>query len=337
MPTPIPIGTLLGEAVCYACYAPGDIPSLARLALWSRIAQGGSGGISGAIVLTRPGETNVINPAMGEYMFDTQTWVTMAINNVDPGVGVQFDNAPNLISVTITNQPLLFYIFVDFSPTLATITMTNVGYLGDIEFAGNPGLTTLSFPITSCGYLGIFSDVNLTSLSLTALDHTDSDLDLFGNFKMSSLNLGVLKVVSGHINLNNSNAMTAISLPSLLNFSGAFSVSTCPLLTSLNVSAMTSRSSGGVGQTFDIAINGALTTVSFPALWPFVDAFDFNATGCALNVATVNAILVSALAAVPAITGIVIDLSGGTSAAPTGAGAAAKIALNLAGNTVTTN
>lgn len=336
MPTPIPIGTLLGEAACYACYAPGDIPSLARLALWSRIAQGG-GGISGAIVLTRPGETNVINPAMGEYDFEAQTWVTMAINNVDPSVGVQFDNGPALTTVTITNQPVLFYIFVDFCPLLTSITMTNVGYLGDIEFAGNPGLTTLSFPITSCGFLGIFSDVNLASLSLASLDHTDSDLDLFGNFAMTSLNLGVLKVVSGHINLNNSNAITAISLPSLLNFSGAFSASTCPLMTSLNVSALTSRSSGGVGQTFDISVNGALTTVSFPALWPFVDAFNFNATGCALNVATVNAILVSAQAAVPPLTGITIDLSGGTSAAPTGAGAAAKIALNLAGNTVTTN
>lgn len=38
----IPIATLLSEATCYACAAPGDVPSLAKLALLSRIASGTS-------------------------------------------------------------------------------------------------------------------------------------------------------------------------------------------------------------------------------------------------------------------------------------------------------
>jgi len=37
--TPININTLLDEAKCYACYDPGDVPGLAKLALLSRISQ----------------------------------------------------------------------------------------------------------------------------------------------------------------------------------------------------------------------------------------------------------------------------------------------------------
>jgi len=41
----IPIADLLNEAVCYACYAPGSVPELAKLALLSRIASAASTGM----------------------------------------------------------------------------------------------------------------------------------------------------------------------------------------------------------------------------------------------------------------------------------------------------
>lgn len=37
----IAIATLLDEATCYACYAPGSVPELAKLALLSRMSQSG--------------------------------------------------------------------------------------------------------------------------------------------------------------------------------------------------------------------------------------------------------------------------------------------------------
>jgi hypothetical protein len=64
----------------------------------------------------------------------------------------------------------------------------------------------------------------------------------------------------------------------------------------------------------------------------------FNASGCALTEACVNAILVRAASFLPLVNNTIsIDISGGTSKAPSGAGAAAYIALTDAGNSVSTN
>lgn len=65
---------------------------------------------------------------------------------------------------------------------------------------------------------------------------------------------------------------------------------------------------------------------------------DLRVTGAALTEDIVNGILIRAASFLPlANNTISIDLSGGTSAAPTGAGAAAAAALVAAGNSITTN
>lgn len=84
-----------------------------------------------------------------------------------------------------------------------------------------------------------------------------------------------------------------------------------------------------------IQINGStLANLSFPKYVPGDNEVD-DFSGNALNVASVNGILVQ-WALNTSFVGT-LDLSGGTSAAPTGAGAAAKTALTTQGATVTTN
>lgn len=68
---------------------------------------------------------------------------------------------------------------------------------------------------------------------------------------------------------------------------------------------------------------------------------NFTATACAISTANVNALLVKLLALANSVTYVgtpgTIDLSGGTSGAPSGAGAAAVISLGLLGWTVLHN
>lgn len=83
-------------------------------------------------------------------------------------------------------------------------------------------------------------------------------------------------------------------------------------------------------QVFSIAqgIEGGITAYSSTSI---------AITGAKLTVESVNNLLIQVLAVTPAVTSGTINLSGGTSAAPTGLGLAAKTALTTAGMTITTN
>jgi hypothetical protein len=78
----------------------------------------------------------------------------------------------------------------------------------------------------------------------------------------------------------------------------------------------------------------SLTTLATHAEWTAL--IGLVVSGCALTESSVNAILAT-LNSIPGLTGAYIDLSGGTSAAPTGQGITDYGALTLAGNTVTVN
>ena len=88
-------------------------------------------------------------------------------------------------------------------------------------------------------------------------------------------------------------------------------------------------------QNFDVHDN-QLTDVAAGFAVPTERSFDFNASNNALTETAVNAILVAFDTANPTAIGT-INLSGGTNAAPTGAGATAAASLIAKGWTVTTN
>ena len=96
----------------------------------------------------------------------------------------------------------------------------------------------------------------------------------------------------------------------------------------------------------DLSSNTALTNfrcydnqlTGFTGGWPSETTFAFNASNNALTETAVNLILTEADAAYASdATGTTINISGGTNAAPTGAGATAKASLIAKGATVTTN
>lgn len=80
--------------------------------------------------------------------------------------------------------------------------------------------------------------------------------------------------------------------------------------------------------------NTVLQTIDFSS-FVFSNGQSYDFSGNALDATTVNALL--ARAVLSGVTTCTIDLTGGSSSAPTGQGIADKTALNLAGNTVTTN
>lgn len=136
--------------------------------------------------------------------------------------------------------------------------------------------------------------------------------------------------------------LVSVDLPVLIGNPNItlLNVETCPVLTTLNIPFF----HFGIGQwCMDVTNNPSLTTVDVSgSAWDVhpLSAWQppaCNMTGCALSEDSVNALLIRAdLMKNPANPGS-INISGGTSAAPTGAGAAAKASLIAAGWAVTTN
>lgn len=106
-----------------------------------------------------------------------------------------------------------------------------------------------------------------------------------------------------------------------------------PKLTELTLTGL--KTDIGTGTSWEIQANVMLTDIDVTS-WQ-TPAGNIGFQGNAWSEATVNAILVKLDNIGWAAAGKNLELSGGTAAAPTGAGAAAKAALIAAGATVTTN
>lgn len=114
-----------------------------------------------------------------------------------------------------------------------------------------------------------------------------------------------------------------------------FGISGCPALITVSIPNIDLNTLAG-GLNLDT--NTSLTTVNLSNMvWAPSPEGTLSAQFCALSQATVNAILVHAATFLPGITDGEIRLNNGTSAAPSGAGAAAKTALVTAGWIVLTN
>ena len=111
-------------------------------------------------------------------------------------------------------------------------------------------------------------------------------------------------------------------------------ISNCPSLVTVNLPKADLELIGFGGVTCTSC--SALTTVDLSQA-VFGPNAVLDLSGCALSEATVNAILVRAATFLPTVVVGNINLSGGTSAAPSGAGAAASSALSSAGWTIATN
>lgn len=242
---------------------------------------------------------------------------------------------------------------------LPTITGLNLGSIQMIN-NGISGQWAKMTSFVASSLVQINTDISVTMNSVTTLT-----LPLLqyvgGNFTPAisglsgTLSLPQLQYVGNSFGANG-NSITTVTLTNLiycgLNFGG-----TCSSVTSLDLSSLQF-----VGGLFNPSY-AALTTLSLPSIvrilqavsmtTPSLTTFSFGSTlkqignnvliqNAALNQASVDGILVS-LAALDGTNGttsynsLTVNLSGGTSSAPSATGLAAKTTLTGRGCTVTTN
>lgn len=213
---------------------------------------------------------------------------------------------------------------------LPSLTSIGAAAVGSLSLGGNTAMTTLNTPVlaTLNGDLDISGCSALTSASFPALTSIPFTLNAHDCTSLVSFSAPILASISDQCWLYfnpamtsvNLNSLTSVGLDLLFNGCGCVGIS-LPALASVGGNAATQNSA-------------SLVNWSTPN-WLPTDGTVLFGDGCAFNAASVNGILARYVAA--ANTGSTIDLSGGTSAAPTGQGIIDKAALILAGNTVSTN
>jgi hypothetical protein len=200
-------------------------------------------------------------------------------------------------------------------PTITSLTFHSLQTItGDVEISGGfgfIGMQQVRAPLLQT----VGGSVFITQLSGTVVIEFDSLVSVDTSFLINDCNVlasldfpELVQITnSGSLNFGSNTGLTEILLPSFVSAPGSFSADSCASLVTLSVPSY-------------VPTNG--TTQSF--------------SNCALNAASVNAFLARCVANAGFVSGIV-DLSGGTSSAPTGQGIADKATLIGRGCTVTTN
>ncbi len=258
----------------------------------------------------------------------------LLVANYDNAAANGVGNA--LPTLTTINMGSIQQLNNAFTGTIATITSIVASNLiqisSDFNLTG-AAITTLTMPaLTYIG--GVLSSVfnTLTTLSLPAL------VSINGNFASTStgtttLSVPLLSYIGGAFNIN-FGSVTTVDFSGLQNIGVNISISAAALAT-INFPALVN-----VGTTFQV-IAANLVTFSMGSTLKSVGG-NFTITGAKLDQTSVDGILVS-LAALDGTGGTTayssktIDLSGGTSSAPSATGIAATVTLTGRGCTVTTN
>lgn len=232
--------------------------------------------------------------------------------------------------------------------------LTTVG--GNFSLLGasvGSALTSVSLPsLSSVTFnLKIANNSKLTSISLPSLTTVGLDFNFSNNAILTSVAAGSLQTVASILNGSNNPSLVSVSFSNLtttayLGFNACFALTgitltnlsncvdiffqDCSSLVSFSLPAM------NTGTVLNCRFNQCASLTSYShGLIRFVNAGTFSWFEAALDVTSVNAILVGAQASAP--TSSIFNLTDGSNAAPTGAGIVAKAALITAGCTVDTN
>jgi hypothetical protein len=191
----------------------------------------------------------------------------------------------------------------------------------------------LVFPgATLAGTFGVFNDATLTALTLQNTSLAGA-FTSFGNSALTTLSPALLASLAGTFTCTSCAALTALAFPALASLAGTLAVHSCNALTSLNLAALTSLTGHA-----NLNSNSALATITVGTSIATTSGFTFNASSCALNTATVNALLAAFAAGLGSTTSGTINLSSGANASPTGGTSnAAYLTLTGAGLTVNIN
>lgn len=212
---------------------------------------------------------------------------------------------------------------IQFNDNLVSVEMT--------------ALTTITEAALRINSNDVLASINLPLLSELLLDGiSGGELEIDGNPLLTEILLPSLITIGdeSELDINNNASLVTLDLSSLttIGADGLLSVTSNTALTTLDVTGLLNVASEG-----GIAFNGCSSLVA-PQFGNFVltNNHFINCPGCAFDAATVNFILARAVAAASYVAGT-INLSGGTSAAPTGQGVADKATLQGRGITVNTN
>ncbi len=248
-----------------------------------------------------------------------------SINGIDE-VEITIDNCINLTSLS---YPLLTTIFS--------------GDEGELEISNCPLLTTISTPVlvdipsemefslndlpslTSLAWAEYLAD-NTTPTSMLGLDF--NTLDAVSNATWQSFISSISSAKFQYLELSFYNILLLETINSgAATIFGNLRANSCPALTSVSIASVASN------QIIEIVSNPLLTSLVVSAS---LTTEYFNASGCALNLASVDNALAS-LDASGAINGYA-DFSGGTNTSPTGGAANVnKVSLEGKGWTVNIN
>ena len=266
--------------------------------------------------------------------------------------------SPNtMAALTTLSAPNLSYVGSAFQPasmaSLTTLSLPNLRYVGG-NFSLNTmaALTALSLPNLS--YVGSGFQPNamasLTTLSFPNLSHVGSGFQPSNMASLTTLSLPNLSFVGGNFSPSLMAALTTLSLPNLSHVAGQISFSSMGALTTISFPAL-SYIAGFINSAISMTTGGmtSLTTLSLPAVAVINGsiastapalanvtlptngtlknvASSISITGAALTQTSVNNIL-QALASLDGTngttsygTGRTVNISGGTSSAPSNAG-----------------
>lgn len=266
--------------------------------------------------------------------------VLVAVN-----AGITFQNLPALTSVSMPvcqyfnaivtftscaalaaiNLPELLYTYQISITTMAAVTSIDVSKL---ETVMNGGIT-----IQSCGLLA--------ALLFPALVNTFGALSFTTLASVASFNAPLLARADSSISFTTIAALASVSFPSLKYIAGAVSFATMAALETISFPVVITYGS-------TITANSALGNVANVTLGTVgtlkaITGASINISGQKLTAASVNGILalLVSLDGTGGTTlwgaGKTVNLSGGTSSAPTGQGLVDKATLQARGATVTTN
>jgi hypothetical protein len=267
-------------------------------------------------------------------------------------VGGNF-NPATMAALTTLSLPNLRYVGNSFAPaTMGALTTFSFPNLRQVASSFNPGtmasLTTLSCPALE--YVGANFSPNvmngLTTFSFPALTFVGNNCSPSTMGALTNLSFPALTTVNGTFSPATMGLVTTLSCPVLSSAASGINVSGLTALTSLSFPALTTTLAGSVS----VSAMNSLTTVSYPALQyvgfniqastaPVLANFtlpsngtlktvagNVSITGAALTLTSVDHIL-QVMASLNGTngttnygTGRSINLSGGTSAAPSNAG-----------------
>lgn len=317
-----------------------NTPLLATFSMNSLIAIYGAITLTSAPVLTTlsfPALQNMTNFTITSAPSLTTISMPSLINMLGPISGT----ANALTSLTLTNLKLIYGNYALTANALTTLSMpalVNIGYTPSIATGGNfapvgTSLATVNMPsLVTVNGTFIPTLAALTSLTVTSLTTvTGAFAPTFA--ALTTLSLPALTTLGAGFAPVCASA-TTVTLTSLANITGSVAASFASL-TTLSLPALVS-----VSTTFTITAAN-LVTFSIGNTLKNIGG-NFTMTGMKLDQASVDGILVS-LAALDGTNGTTaysnktVNLSGGTSSAPSATGLAAKATLVGRGCTVNTN